>query len=87
MLFRSLFGPGRFIDDEGQYDAVRDAARKRLRGLFETANRQLADKPWLAGFRSYADPYFYITLRWAAGAKIDLSGLDNLAAFKTRMAM
>ena len=83
--FTPLFGPGRFIDDEGQYDAVRDAARKRLRGLFETANRQLADKPWLAGFRSYADPYFYITLRWAAGAKIDLSGLDNLAAFKTRM--
>ena len=83
--FTPLFGPGRFIDDEGQYDAVRDAARKRLRGLFETANRQLADKPWLAGFRSYADPYFYITLRWAAGAKIDLSGLANLAAFKTRM--
>ncbi|WNH49533.1 MULTISPECIES: glutathione S-transferase N-terminal domain-containing protein [Stenotrophomonas] len=83
--FSPLFGPGKFIGDEAQYDAVRDAARKRLRGLFETANRQLADKPWLAGFRSYADPYFYITLRWAAAAKIDLSGLDNLAAFKTRM--
>ena len=83
--FSPLFGPGKFIGDEGQYDAVRDAARKRLRGLFETANRQLADKPWLAGFRSYADPYFYITLRWAAAAKIDLSGLDHLAAFKTRM--
>lgn len=83
--FSLLFGPGKFIGDEAQYDAVRNAARKRLRGLFETANRQLADKPWLAGFRSYADPYFYITLRWAAAAKIDLSGLDNLAAFKTRM--
>lgn len=83
--FSPLFGPGKFIGDEAQYDAVRDAARKRLRGLFETANRQLADKPWLAGFRSYADPYFYITLRWAAAAKVDLSGLDNLAAFKTRM--
>ncbi|MFI8719904.1 glutathione S-transferase N-terminal domain-containing protein [Stenotrophomonas sp. NPDC077464] len=83
--FTPLFGPGRFIGDEAQYDAVRDSARKRLRGLYETANRQLADKPWLAGFRSYADPYLYITLRWAAGAKIDLSGLDNLAAFKTRM--
>lgn len=83
--FSPLFGPGKFIGDEAQYDAVRDAARKRLRGLFETANRQLVDKPWLAGFRSYADPYFYITLRWAAAAKVDLSGLDNLAAFKTRM--
>lgn len=83
--FSPLFGPGKFIGDEDQYDAVRAAARKRLRGLFETANRQLADKPWLAGFRSYADPYFYITLRWAAAAKIDLSGLDHLAAYKTRL--
>ena len=83
--FSPLFAPAKFIADDSQYDAIRDAARKRLRGLFETANRQLADKPWLAGFRSYADAYFYITLRWAAGAKVDLSGLDNLAAFKTRM--
>ncbi|MGH8044925.1 MAG: glutathione S-transferase family protein, partial [Stenotrophomonas sp.] len=30
-------------------------------------------------------PYFYITLRWANAAKVDLSGLDNLAAYKTRM--
>jgi glutathione S-transferase len=83
--FSPLFAPAKFIADDGQYDAIRDAARKRLRGLFETANRQLADKPWLAGFRSYADAYFYITLRWAAGAKVDRTGLDNLAAFKTRM--
>jgi len=83
--FSPVFAPAKFIADDSQYDAIRDAARKRLRGLFETANRQLADKPWLAGFRSYADAYFYITLRWAAGAKVDLTGLDNLAAFKTRM--
>ena len=83
--FSPVFAPAKFIADDSQYDAIRDAARKRLRGLFETANRQLVDKPWLAGFRSYADAYFYITLRWAAGAKVDLTGLDNLAAFKTRM--
>ena len=83
--FSRRVAPAKFIADDSQYDAIRDAARKRLRGLFETANRQLADKPWLAGFRSYADAYFYITLRWAAGAKVDLAGLDNLAAFKTRM--
>lgn len=83
--FKPLFGPGTFIEDDAQYDALRAAARKRLRALFERADAQLADRPWLAGFRSFADPYFYITLRWAAGAKIDLSGLDNLAAFKQRM--
>ncbi|HAI46355.1 MAG TPA: glutathione S-transferase [Stenotrophomonas sp.] len=83
--FKPLFGPGNFIEDDAQYDALRATARKRLRGLFERADKQLADRPWLAGFRSFADPYFYITLRWAAGAKVDLSGLDNIAAYKTRM--
>lgn len=83
--FKPLFAPGRYIADEGQKDALAAAAHANLRGLFETADRQLADKPWLAGFRSFADPYLYITLRWAAGLKVDLSGLDNLAAFKKRM--
>lgn len=83
--FSPLFGPGKFIGDEAQFDAVRAAAHKRLRGLFERADAQLADRPWLAGFRSFADPYFYITLRWAAAAKVDLTGLDNIAAYRTRM--
>ena len=83
--FSPLFAPGKFLADEGQKAALAAAAHKRLRGLFEQADTQLADKPWLAGFRSFADPYFYITLRWAAGAKVDLSGLEHLAAYKTRM--
>ncbi len=83
--FSPLFGPAKFIGDEAQYEAVKSAARKRLRGLFETADRQLADKQWLAGFRSFADPYFYITLRWAGNVGVDLSGLDHLAAHRQRM--
>mgnify|MGYP003584225634 CR=1 FL=1 len=83
--FKPLFGPGAFIGEEAQFDAVKQAARKRVRALFESADRQLAGKQWLAGFRSYADPYLYITLRWAQGVGIDLSGLEHLAAFKARM--
>ena len=60
-------------------------ARSNVRALFERANRQLEGRRWLAGFRSYADPYLYITLRWAQNCAIDLSGFDNLAAFKQRM--
>lgn len=83
--FKPLFGAANFIDDPAQFDAVKAAARKRLRGLFESADKQLADKQWLAGFRSFADPYLYITLRWAEGLEVDLGGLDHLAAFKKRM--
>ncbi|HZX79618.1 MAG TPA: glutathione S-transferase N-terminal domain-containing protein [Lysobacter sp.] len=83
--FHPLFGPARFIADESQFDALKAAARQRLRGVYERAERQLEGREWLAGFRSYADPYLYITLRWASKTGVDLSGLDNLAAFVRRM--
>jgi glutathione S-transferase len=83
--FHPLFGPGRFIADETQFDALKDAARQRLRGLFERADAQLDGRDWITGFRSYADPYLYITLRWASKTGVDLSGLDRLAAFVRRM--
>ena len=83
--FHPLFGPARFIGDESQFDALKAAARLRLRGLYERAERQLDGREWIAGFRSYADPYLYITLRWASKTGVDLSGFDNLAAFVQRM--
>ncbi|RPE77315.1 glutathione S-transferase N-terminal domain-containing protein [Vulcaniibacterium tengchongense] len=83
--FKPMFNPAAYIEDPGQYEAVKQAARKRVRALLEIADRRLADRPWLAGFRSYADPYLYITLRWAEGLHLDLGGLDHLAAFKRRM--
>jgi glutathione S-transferase len=82
---RGRFAPAKFIGDESQYEALKVTAHKRLRCLFEQADRQLAGRSWLAGFRSFAEPYFYMTLRWAAGLKIDLAGLDHIAAFKQRM--
>lgn len=83
--FRPMFAPARHIGDEAQHDAIKGAARAMVRGLMETADRRLADHEWLAGFRSFADPYFYMTLRWAQGTGVDMSGLDNVAAFKARM--
>lgn len=83
--FVPLFNPGAFHADGSQHDGIRQAARTRLRGLFERADAQLAGKAWLAGFRSFADPYLYITLRWAATHGVDLGGFAHLAAFKQRM--
>lgn len=84
--FKPLFGPARYTTDEAGYDAVQAQARKNARALFETADRQLEGRQWLAGFRSYADPYLFVTLQWAKKNGVDLSGLDNLAAFDARMA-
>ena len=84
--FVPLFNPGAFHADASQHEAIKQAARKRIRGMFERADNQLEGRQWLAGFRSFADPYFYITLRWADAMAIDLGDLGNLAAFKQRMA-
>lgn len=83
--FHPLFGPARFIGDESQHDALKATARQRLRGMFERADAQLGKGDWLAGFRSYADPYLYITLRWASRTGVDLSMLANLDSFRARM--
>ena len=83
--FTPMFAPGKFIEDPAQYEAIKAAARLRVRSVLETAERRLQDRQWLAGFRSFADPYLYMTLRWAGGLGVDLSGLDALAAFKSRM--
>ena len=34
---------------------------------------------------SVADAYLYVVLTWAHGKQVDLTGLDNLAAFFKRM--
>ncbi|MBN8482157.1 MAG: glutathione S-transferase N-terminal domain-containing protein [Xanthomonadales bacterium] len=83
--FHPLFGPARFSADADAQATLKEPALKRLRGLYETAEKQLEGRDWLAGFRSFADPYFYVTLRWADRLGVDLSGLPNVAAFKARM--
>ena len=83
--FKPLFMPANYIGDDSQYDPARPAARTRVRALSETAERQLGGQDRLAGFRSYADPYLHLTLRWAGRVGVDLGGLPQLAAFQARM--
>lgn len=80
-----LFGATGYLGDPAAIDKSKDAARKKLRGLYERADAQLQGRDWLAGSRSIADPYLYVTLRWAGLVGVDLQGLDNLASFRQRM--
>lgn len=84
--FLPLFGSTAFLEDAATIDKTKDAARKKLRGLFERANQQLEGRDWLTGTRSIVDAYLFVTLRWTLKTGVDLSGLDSLAAFEERMA-
>lgn len=76
--FWPLFGGLSWLDDEAMLARGQDAARRKLRGLFERADRQLEGRDWIAGPRSIADPYLFVVTRWAKGMKVDLAGLSNL---------
>lgn len=86
-LFGVLFEPGKYLPDPDQHDALKTAAVQRLRRFFQLADAQLEGKHWFAGFRSAADAYLYVMLRWADMHRIDLSNLERLQAFKRRMEM
>ncbi len=83
--FKPLFGATAYLGDADAIEKSKDFARKSLRMLFERADAQLAGRDWIAGQRSITDPYLFVTLRWARGQQVDLSGLDNLAKFSARM--
>lgn len=83
--FHPIFGSTRYLEDDTSIEKSKSHARKQLRGLFERLDAQLAGKDFLTGARSIADPYLFVTLRWAKATQVDLTGLDNLERFFVRM--
>ena len=83
--FHALFGTEAYLGPEAEAKA-KEQAKRTLRGYFQRADAQLAGKDWLTGSRSIADPYLFVVFQWAKKVGVDLSGLDNLAAFDARMA-
>lgn len=83
--FHPIFGSTAYLEDPALIDKSKDAARTKLRGLFERADAHLDGREWLAGSRSIADPYLYVTWRWARATGVDIAGLERLAAFAARI--
>jgi glutathione S-transferase len=83
--FHPIFGSTTYLEDAAIIDRTKDAAREKVRTLFQRADAHLHGRDWLADARSIADPYLYVTYRWARATGVDLSGLDNLAAFASRI--
>jgi len=83
--FHPLFGAPAYLEDPVLVELSKQAARKKLRVLFERVDRQLAGRDWIAGSRSIADPYLFVVTRWALAMDVDLTGLDHLHRFFDRM--
>jgi glutathione S-transferase len=83
--FKPLFAPERFLDGRDLDEQLAANARRHVRAYLERLDGALADRDWLTGQRSIADPYLYVVLRWAEAKGVDMSDLHALAAFHERM--
>lgn len=83
--FSLIFGGKKYSADQAVVDALTKGAHARLQKLYAQANDQLNGKEWIAGFRSIADPYLFMTLTWAQSLKIDLTAFANLQKFFEKM--
>ncbi|WP_298256640.1 glutathione transferase GstA [Bradyrhizobium sp.] len=68
-------------------DEAKGVFKDRAMSKFKYVDSQLAGRDYLMGKQfTVADGYLYVMLRWAEGMKFDLSGLNNLLAYKDRVA-
>ena len=84
--FHPLFGSTAYLGDDAMVERSKVAARDKIRTLYARADAHLAGRSWLANdTRSIADPYLYVTTRWARMTGVDMAGLAHLDAFSARM--
>ena len=78
--FGPLFNPATPED-------FKTATKDKLIGRLQWVDKQLAGKDYLMGAQfSVADGYLFTVTGWAPRVGIDISGLANITAFRTRMA-
>ncbi|MCT6878915.1 MAG: glutathione S-transferase N-terminal domain-containing protein [Commensalibacter sp.] len=83
--FALIFHAKNISNDPKIQETFENQGRKQLRELYAIADKQLNGKEWIAGFRSVADPYLFITLKWAQSIKLDISDFSNLERFLHKM--
>lgn len=83
--FKPLFGATAYLEDDAAIEKTKENARQSLLKYYKILDEQLAGRDWLAGQRSVADAYLFITLRWAKVMQIDLGELTHLQQFFNRM--
>jgi glutathione S-transferase len=68
-------------------DETKGVFKDRAIGKFKYTDSQLAGRDYLMGKQfTVADAYLFVMLTWAEKMKFDLSGLNNLMAYKDRVA-
>lgn len=82
--FRRLFRPGEFAARESDHSAVEARGREVVKTGFALIDRALADKDWVVGDFSLADPALFYPSYWAA-ARLNIELPANVRRHYERM--
>lgn len=84
--FRAWFYPHEHACDPEAAASVKEAARRRLEGMFDRIATQLGDGPFLLGTRfSAADIFLFMLIRWGRAMPRPPRALEPLAALAARV--
>ena len=85
VAFGPFFGPSRYLDDPGQFDALKQKSLEQVAEHLATLDTTLGGATWLLGNRSVADAYLYVLARWADNLPDGIGRFANLARFRAAM--
>ncbi|HEY9621931.1 MAG TPA: glutathione S-transferase N-terminal domain-containing protein [Crinalium sp.] len=85
--FYPYFLPQRYIADEHQYHAIREAAYKQIDACFQLLDRHMSDRTYMVEeHRTVLDPYLFVFCRWGKSLQKPFTDYPNLHRFLLQMA-
>ncbi|XGV94653.1 MAG: glutathione S-transferase family protein [Leptolyngbya sp. BL-A-14] len=85
--FYPYFLPHRYIADEHQYHAIREAAYKQIDACFQLLDRHMSDRLYMVEeHRTVLDPYLFVFCRWGKSLQKPFTDYPNLHRFLFQMA-
>lgn len=85
VAFYPFFKPQRYLPEEAQHDALREASKPIIRAAYDTLDAHLDGREWMLDGYSLLDPYVFAMTRW--GMRV-LGGIDawpGVLAHRERM--
>jgi glutathione S-transferase len=85
--FYPYFLPQRYIGDEHQYTAIREAAYKQIDVCFQLLDEHMSDRTYMVeNRRTVLDPYLFVFCRWGNSLSKPFTDYPNLHRFLMQMA-
>lgn len=84
--FYPYFLPQRYIADEHQYHAIREAADKQIDACFQLLDRHMENRAYMVeDRRTVLDPYLFVFCRWGNALAKPFTDYPNLHRFMMQL--